>query len=403
MVKKMVKADIISGLLTALTNKFENKQTNKKDDISGDFSSDTDSYPTVKAVKSFISSAISGKVDKVTGKDLSTNDFTDAYETKLQGIDDQANKTIVDNALDSTSSNPVQNSVIKSALDGKVSTENGKGLSTNDYTTTEKNKLAGIESQANKTIVDDSLSGSSENPVQNKVINTALSGKADSSHNHTVSNITDFPSIPSKTSDLTNDSNFVVSSTLATVATTGDYDDLIDKPTLSSLGGVVTVEKQTNAEAGYISTYHVKQNGSKVGDSINIPKDFLIKSATVETVDTADDPVTGYAVGDKYLDFVVNTKDNSGTNEHLYVLVSDLIDTYTADGSTLALSNNQFSVATGGIGLTQLSDNVPAKGITSANISSWNAKSELTTANVDSEIEAYLTALTEALTPSNSS
>lgn len=399
----MVKADIISGLLTALTNKFENKQTNKKDDISGDFSSDTDSYPTVKAVKSFISSAISGKVDKVTGKDLSTNDFTDAYETKLQGIDDQANKTIVDNALDSTSSNPVQNSVIKSALDGKVSTENGKGLSTNDYTTTEKNKLAGIESQANKTIVDDSLSGSSENPVQNKVINTALSGKADSSHNHTVSNITDFPSIPSKTSDLTNDSNFVVSSTLATVATTGDYDDLIDKPTLSSLGGVVTVEKQTNAEAGYISTYHVKQNGSKVGDSINIPKDFLIKSATVETVDTADEPVTGYTVGDKYLDFVVNTKDNSGTNEHLYVLVSDLIDTYTADGSTLALSNNQFSVATGGIGLTQLSDNVPAKGITSANISSWNAKSELTTANVDSEIEAYLTALTEALTPSNSS
>lgn len=396
----MVKADIISGLLTALTNKFENKQTNKKDDISGDFSSDTDSYPTVKAVKSFISSAISGKVDKETGKGLSTNDFTDAYETKLQGIDDQANKTIVDNALDSTSSNPVQNSVIKSALDGKVSTENGKGLSTNDYTTTEKNKLAGIESQANKTIVDDSLSGSSENPVQNKVINTALNGKANSSHDHTVSDITNL-SIPSKTSELTNDSNFVVSTNLATVATTGDYDDLTDKPTLSSLGGVVTVEKQTNAEAGYISTYHVKQNGSKVGDSINIPKDFLIKSATVETVDTADEPVTGYTVGDKYLDFVVNTKDNSGTNEHLYVLVSDLIDTYTADDSTLALSNNQFSVATGGIGLTQLSSDVPAKGITNSDISAWNAKP--TTANVDSEIEAYLTALTEALTPSNSS
>lgn len=399
----MVKADVISGLLTALTKKFENKQTNKKDDISGNFSSDTDSYPTVKAVKNFISSTISGKVDKETGKGLSTNDFTDVCKTKLQGIDDQANKTIVDNALDSTSSNPVQNSVIKSALDGKVSTEQGKGLSTNDYTTTEKNKLAGIESQANKTVVDDSLSASSENPVQNKVINTALSGKADSSHDHTVSDITDFPSIPSKTSDLTNDSNFVVSSTLATVATTGDYDDLIDKPTLSDLGGVVTVEKQTNAEAGYISTYHVKQNGSKVGDSINIPKDFLIKSATVETVDTADDPVTGYVVGDKYLDFVINTKDSSGSDEHLYVLVSDLIDTYTADGSTLALSNNQFSVATGGISSTHLSDSIPAKGITRSDISSWNAKSELTTAKVDTEIEAYLIALTEVLTPSNSS
>lgn len=399
----MVKADIISDLRTALTNKFENKQTNKKDDISGNFSSDTNSYPTVKAVKSFISSVISGKVDKETGKGLSTNDFTNVYKTKLQGIDDQANKTIVDNALDSTSSNPVQNSVIKSALDGKVSTEQGKGLSTNDYTTTEKNKLAGIESQANKTVVDDSLSSSSENPVQNKVINTALSGKADSSHDHTVSDITDFPSIPSKTSDLTNDSNFVVSPTLATVATTGDYDDLIDKPTLSDLGGVVTVEKQTNAEAGYISTYHVKQNGSKVGDSINIPKDFLIKSATVETVETANDPVTGYVVGDKYLDFVINTKDSSGTDEHLYVLVSDLIDTYTADGSTLALSNNQFSVATGGISSTHLSDSIPAKGITNSDINSWNAKSELTTADVDTKIEAYLTALTQALTPLNSS
>lgn len=51
-------------------------------------------------------------------------------------------------------------------------------------TNTEKTKLAGIENQANKTIVDSSLSSSSTNPVQNKVINTALSGKASSSHTH---------------------------------------------------------------------------------------------------------------------------------------------------------------------------------------------------------------------------
>ena len=38
--------------------------------------------------------------------------------------------------------------------------------------------------------------------------------------------------IPTKTSDLTNDSDFVVSSDLATVATTGDYDDLINKPVI---------------------------------------------------------------------------------------------------------------------------------------------------------------------------
>ena len=38
---------------------------------------------------------------------------------------------------------------LKTLLDGKVSTESGKGLSTNDYTTAEKNKLAGIAANAN--------------------------------------------------------------------------------------------------------------------------------------------------------------------------------------------------------------------------------------------------------------
>lgn len=34
---------------------------------------------------------------------------------------------------------------LQGELDNKVNTESGKGLSTNDYTTTEKNKLAGID------------------------------------------------------------------------------------------------------------------------------------------------------------------------------------------------------------------------------------------------------------------
>lgn len=60
------------------------------------------------------------------------------------------------------------------ADDTKVDKVSGKGLSTNDYTTTEKNKLAGIAAGANKTVVDDSLSSTSTNPVQNKVVNTAI-------------------------------------------------------------------------------------------------------------------------------------------------------------------------------------------------------------------------------------
>ena len=68
---------------------------------------------------------------------------------------------------------------VTSGLAGKVDKETGKGLSTNDYTTAEKNKLSGIEAEANKTVVDSALSSSSTNPVQNKVVNTALGTKQD--------------------------------------------------------------------------------------------------------------------------------------------------------------------------------------------------------------------------------
>ena len=75
-------------------------------------------------------------------------------------------------------------------ISGKVDKVTGKGLSTNDFTTDEKNKLAGIATGANKTTVDSALSDSSTNPVQNKVINNALSGKANSSHTHKAGDIT---------------------------------------------------------------------------------------------------------------------------------------------------------------------------------------------------------------------
>lgn len=63
----------------------------------------------------------------------------------------------------------------------------------------------------------------------------------------------------------------------------------------------------------------------KIGD-INIPKDYLVRSATIETVTTADVPYTGAEVGDKYIDFVVNTKDgDSETPVHMYIALNDLV------------------------------------------------------------------------------
>lgn len=55
--------------------------------------------------------------------------------------------------------------------DSKVDKVEGKELSSNDYTNEDKNKLASLS----KVTVDDELSTTSTNPVQNKVINSALS------------------------------------------------------------------------------------------------------------------------------------------------------------------------------------------------------------------------------------
>ena len=56
----------------------------------------------------------------------------------------------VDTSLSSTSVNPVQNKVIYAALGNKVDKVSGKGLSTEDFTTTLLNKLNGIASGAQK-------------------------------------------------------------------------------------------------------------------------------------------------------------------------------------------------------------------------------------------------------------
>lgn len=58
----------------------------------------------------------------------------------------------------------------------------------------DKSKLDGIATEANKTVVDSSLSSSSTKPVQNKVVTSALNGKANSSHSHSISNITNLQS-----------------------------------------------------------------------------------------------------------------------------------------------------------------------------------------------------------------
>ena len=109
----------------------------------------------------------------------------------------------------------------------------------------------------------------------------------------------------------------------------------------------VDVAKDATAATGYAARYTISVNGTALATKINIPKDFVVKAATLETVTQADTPYSGAVVGDKYIDFVINTKaDGDGGTEadtHIYLPVNDLVDVYTA-GNGLTLSNGEFSI-----------------------------------------------------------
>lgn len=60
------------------------------------------------------------KVDKVSGKGLSTEDYTPAEKDKLSGIDAGANRTVVDNHLNSDSAANALSAKQGKVLDGKI-------------------------------------------------------------------------------------------------------------------------------------------------------------------------------------------------------------------------------------------------------------------------------------------
>lgn len=103
------------------------------------------------------------------------------------------------------------------------------------------------------------------------------------------------------------------------------------------------IEKQEVAEEGYAVSYKLKKTvgeaSSYVGHTINIPKDMVLKAATLETVEEVNVPYLGAAIGDPYIHMVFNDVSASAIN----VPVKGLVDTYTA-GDGIAIVDNTISV-----------------------------------------------------------
>lgn len=83
----------------------------------------------------------------------------------------------VDSSLSSTSTNPVQNKTIKSELDKKAERDVVNTTTNGLMSVADKKKLDGIAAGANKITVDDALNATSKNPVQNQAVYAELNNK----------------------------------------------------------------------------------------------------------------------------------------------------------------------------------------------------------------------------------
>lgn len=182
-----------------------------------------------------------------------------------------------------TSKNPVLLKGERAITDGTGKYKIGDGKNTwgalpyyEAMTSADRTKLNGIASGANKTTVDSSLSSSSTNPVQNKVVNSALAGKSNTNHTHDLSTMINTLSTGGSTP--TDEDYFVsqyagggtttttyhrrpvkalleyIKGKLAKVAISGSYNDLSNKPTIPNVGnGTITI-KQAGAVKGSFTT-----------------------------------------------------------------------------------------------------------------------------------------------------
>lgn len=176
------------------TNKLFLDISNKRVEISANTNT---TYTLTKSGNTITLNASDGNKYNITDANTTYGDATTvasglmsaADKAKLDGIAAQANKVVVDASLSDSSTNPVQNKVIKAALDGKAPSTHGHGMA----------QISGL----NEALAGKAPTSHTHTTAQVSGLDTALAGKANAAHNHDAANITSgvlnvdrVPSIP---------------------------------------------------------------------------------------------------------------------------------------------------------------------------------------------------------------
>lgn len=127
-----------------------------------------------------------------------------------------------------------------------------------------------FQTEINDSVKSDHLTWSSDK------IDIELSSKANTADLATVAttgsytDLSNTPTIPTKVSELQNDSGYVASSSLATVATTGSYTDLTDKPTIP------TKVSELQNDSGYITDSALTDYQTKTDNNLTTTSKTIV-------------------------------------------------------------------------------------------------------------------------------
>lgn len=127
--------------------------TNLQNEIDRSTQIDTQHTNAIKQVKSYTDTTVTAEQTRAEAAEQKLTSDLASEVTRAKGAE-SANATAIANEVErATGVEETLNSNITQLQTQKVDKVEGKGLSTNDYTTPEKNKLAAIEAEANKYVL----------------------------------------------------------------------------------------------------------------------------------------------------------------------------------------------------------------------------------------------------------
>lgn len=233
--------------------------------------------------------SVGGKVDKISGKQLSTEDFTYALKTKLEGLSNY-DDTELSEAL----------STLRGDFDALVSGDTTTAIKTFNEVIA---FLDGIQDSQDLS----SIIASIEQQIAGKMDKVTLASVATSGDYNDLSNK---PTIPTKNSQLENDSNFVSSDNLKTI----NGQSLIGSGDITIQGGGEVVDNVCITDFTVNELYDLIDNPHNVIQASIIELQNAITAHKVVLVPyDANKGVYGYGVATGYLEdllYVTITLDN---------------------------------------------------------------------------------------------